>query len=94
VLNENREIIRRFNEEVWGEGRLELVDELCSADLVNHSSAPGGLGGRDGVRHEVQRVRALFPDLLIHTGDIICEGDRAALRWTGEGTYQGGTPGG
>jgi predicted ester cyclase len=72
---------------------VELVDELFSPDFLDHYTARGGPPGRDGIRTDVERVRSLFPDLVIRTGDIICEGDRAALRWTGEGTYQGGIPG-
>ncbi len=92
-LDENRELVRRFNEEVWGKGRLDLIDELFSPDFVDHYQAPGGPPGRDGIKYDVQRVRAAFPDLEIRTEDILCEGDRAALRWSGQGTYQGGFPG-
>ncbi len=88
-LEQNREIIRRFNEDVWGKGRVELVEELFSADFVDHDRAPGGPPGRDGIKYDVERVRAAFPDLVIKTEDIICEGDRAALRWSGHGTQTG-----
>jgi len=99
-LDENRELVRRFNEEVWGKGRVDLVDELFAPDYVDHYTPPGlpageagGPTGRDGIRYDVERVRAAFPDLQITTDDIICEGDRAALRWSGRGIYRGGMPG-
>ena len=92
-LDQNRGTVRRFNEEVWGEGRVELVDELFSPDFMNHYEAPGTPPGREGVRQEVQRVRSMFPDLQIKTEEIICEGDRAALRWSGTGTHTGDAPG-
>jgi steroid delta-isomerase-like uncharacterized protein len=90
--DENRELVRRFNEEVWGQGRVDLVDELFSGDFVDHYESPAG-SGREGIKREVQRVRTAFPDLAIRTEEIVCEGDRAALRWSGEGTYAGGYPG-
>lgn len=93
TLNENRELVRAFNEDVWGKGQVELVDQLFSPDFVDHYLAPGGPPGRDGIKYDVQRVRLSFPDLVIRTEDIICEGNRVALRWSGHGTYQGGIPG-
>ena len=93
ALDENRELVRRFNEEVWGQGRVELIDQLFAPDYVDHYTPPGGPPGRDGIRYDVERVRAAFPDLEITTDDIVCEGDRAALRWSGRGTYRGGIPG-
>ena len=92
-LEHNRELVRTFNEEVWGKGRVELIDQLFAADFVDHYTAPGGPPGRDGIKYDVERIRAAFPDLEIKTEDIVCEGDKAALRWSGRGTYQGGFPG-
>ena len=90
---ENREIIRRFNEDVWGKGHVDLVDELFSPDFVDHYRAPGGPPGRDGIRYDVQRIRAAFPDLEIISEDIVCEEDRVALRWSGRGTHKQDLPG-
>jgi steroid delta-isomerase-like uncharacterized protein len=92
-VDKHRELIRRFNEEVWGMGRVDLVDDLFSPDFLDHYTAPGGPPGRDGIKYDVERVRKAFPDLEINTEEIICEGDKAALRWSGRGTYRGGIPG-
>ncbi len=93
ALEQNRETVRAFNEDVWGKGQIELVDKLFAQDFLDHYQAPGGPPGREGIKYDVQRVRSAFPDLVVVTEDIVCEGDRAALRWSGRGTYQGGIPG-
>ncbi len=92
-VDQNRETVRRFNEKVWGKGRVELIEELFSPDFVNHYAAPAAPPGRKGIRHEVERVRSMFPDVAIKTEDIVCEGDRAALRWSGSGTHTGDVTG-
>ena len=92
-LEENRELVRCFNEEVWGRGRLDLIQELFAPDFVDHYQAQGGPPGRDGIGYGVARIRDAFPDLTVVTEDIICEGDKAVLRWSGHGTYAGGFPG-
>ena len=36
-LEKNKAIARRFQEEVWGKGNLDLIDELLAPDFVDHS---------------------------------------------------------
>ena len=86
-LDENREVVRLYSDELWGAGRLELVEQLFAPDFVdNHPDAiPGRPSGREGIKHDVQRVRGMFPDFAM-TGEIICEDDRAGLYWSARGT--------
>jgi predicted ester cyclase len=86
-LDQNRELIRRYSEQIWNEGRTELVEELFAPDFVEHNPdpIPGRPGGREGVRHDVERVRQGFPDFSM-TFEIVCEDDRAGLYWSGRGT--------
>jgi hypothetical protein len=32
----NRALIRRFHEEVWGKGNVDVADEISVADYVRH----------------------------------------------------------
>ena len=36
-LEKNKAIARRYQEEVWGKGNLDLIDELLAPDFVDHS---------------------------------------------------------
>jgi hypothetical protein len=50
---QHKDVIERFDALLDG-GDLRQLDELCTADLVNHSLAPGrpaGLEGTRGVPH-------------------------------------------
>jgi predicted ester cyclase len=88
TLESNREVVRSYCDELWGAGRLELVERLFSRDFVdNHPDAiPGRPAGRDGIKHDVERVRGMFPDFSMIADAIICEDDRAGLHWSATGT--------
>ena len=87
-LDENREVVRLYSDELWGAGRIELLEQLFAPDFVDrHPDAIlGRPSGREGIRHDVQRVRGMFPDFAMKTEEIICEDDRAGLFWSATGT--------
>ena len=86
---ESKGIVRQFWG-VWGEGNIELVDELLAPDYVNHSPATPDLPtGPDGVKGVVAMFRSGMPDLRVLVGDMIAEGDKVATRYTLEGTHEG-----
>jgi steroid delta-isomerase-like uncharacterized protein len=88
--SERAEIIRRYYELLWNEGRVDLVDELLSPDYVNHSpGSPDQDTGRAGVRGVVLAMRAAFPDLRYAIEDIVAADDAVAVRTTMTGTHRG-----
>lgn len=100
----NIELCTRAQLELFGEGKLELADELIAPECVDHGaeSGPSGDGrssegsGPDGIRGIVQWLRGAFPDLSYEVEDSFGDGDRVALRCRVSGTHQGeflGRPG-
>ena len=87
---ENRAIVRRLNDEVWSEGRLDVIDELVADDFVTTViGAPEKIRGPRGFREFVVMYRTAFPDLRIVIDEQIAEGDVVVTRWTGTGTHEG-----
>jgi len=87
---ERKDVVRRFVEEVMNGGDLEAADELVAPDHVNHDpTAPAVPPGPEGVKELIGMYRAAFPDIRFETGEMICEGDTVAHRWTFTGTHQG-----
>lgn len=84
-----REVLRRNIEQVWGAGRLDLVDELFAPDVVDHNPAPGSAPGRDGIRDAVVAFRAGVPDLTMTLHTVLADGDRGTDHWTLTGTHTG-----
>jgi steroid delta-isomerase-like uncharacterized protein len=86
----NKAIVRRYIEQVWNEGRLDLLEEFFVEDVVTNGIPPvPGLEGLGLVKNGVTRNRTAFPDLQIDVQDFIAEGDKVVQRYTASGTHQG-----
>jgi steroid delta-isomerase-like uncharacterized protein len=83
----NLEASRRAIEEAFGEGRLEVLDEICAEDFVGHDPIAGDQD-LDAVKATIRSYRDAFPDLSFTIEDAFASGDRAAIRWRGEGTFE------
>ena len=90
----NKALVRRFYDEVMNRGNLDVIDELCTPDVVDHRAQPGLPPGTDGVKHMMAMYRAVFPDLVVTLEDMVAEGDRVVVRWSGRGTHKGNLGGG
>ena len=87
---ENKKVVRRFVEEVMNGGDLDAAEELVAPDHVNHGpTAPEVPAGPEGVKELIGMYRSAFPDIRFTTGEMICEGDTVAHRWTFTGTHKG-----
>ena len=87
---ENKAITRRFLEEIFAGGNLELVEELFAPDFVLHDpSVPQEVRGVEALKQYVTMYRTAYPDTRFTVEDQIAEGDRVVTRWTGQGTHQG-----
>ncbi len=85
---QNKVNYRRFIEEVWNKGRLDVVEEIASPDVIFHSP-PGTPPGWEGMKQMVASFRAAFPDVCLAVEDQIAEGDRTVTRLTITGTHRG-----
>ena len=86
----NKAIVRRFYQELWNEGRMEVADELFHADFVGHApGAPEDTRGPEGVKILVEAWRTAAPDLRVEIESQHAEGDRVATRFTCTGTQTG-----
>ncbi|WP_306052509.1 ester cyclase [Natronococcus wangiae] len=87
---ENKEIARKYPEEVISEGNLDLIDEIIADDYVEHNSAaPEPLRGPDEVKEYVSMLQTGFPDIHCGVEDLIAEGDMVVRRDRATGTHEG-----
>lgn len=84
----NKVVARRFFEEMWNQRRLDIVDELITADMVGHAPT-GEFSGYKGEMQTISGNLVSFPDLQITIDDIIAEGNKVALRTSYVGTHTG-----
>lgn len=87
--HENTSVVRRFNDEVISQGKLDAVDDLMAPAFVDRSPFPGLSADREGVKMLFGGLRRAFPDLTATVHDQVAEGDKVATRKTLAGTHRG-----
>jgi steroid delta-isomerase-like uncharacterized protein len=82
---------RRWFEEIWNRGNLDVVDEFMRPGTVIHDAGPepGDITEPDVFKGMAAALRSAFPDLAVTVHDTVTEGERTALRFTASGTHQG-----
>jgi steroid delta-isomerase-like uncharacterized protein len=85
----NKAAVRRFYDEVVGQGKLELIDELTREDFVEHEQLPGLSSDREGAKAFFAMFRAAFPDIAFNVHDMLADGDKVVARITMTGTHEG-----
>ena len=85
---DNKAIARRWYEEVFNAGNLDLIHELFAPNFVDHDPV-NPLPGLEGVRQVVGMYRGAFPDLHITVEDWVAEGDKVVTRFRAQGTHKG-----
>jgi predicted ester cyclase len=92
TLAGNRAIGRRVLTELWGQGKLELADELYAPDYVDHvgqGPEPSRVSGPEGIKQAVMMFRAAFPDLNYRVEEEMAERDLVLTRFSARGTNTG-----
>jgi predicted SnoaL-like aldol condensation-catalyzing enzyme len=85
---ENKIVSWRLQEEVFGQGKLELVAELLASDYVSHAPGDPELSrGPEDIERIVRTYRSAFPDLTCTVEEQVTEGDMVVTRWTARGTH-------
>lgn len=83
---DNKAVVRRFWQEVFGGGELEVADEIFAAGHgLDHPALPEGGRGPGVVKAVVGVFRKLSPELTVRVEDEIAEGDKVVTRWTASG---------
>jgi predicted ester cyclase len=92
MLTDNKALIRRWFEEVWNQGRAELIDEMLEDSCVAHglpNERGEELRGLAEFKPFFNSFRKAFPDIKIIVEDVIGEGDKLAARCVVRGLYKG-----
>ena len=90
LVDKNRQIVTRYFEEVWNQGRLDVIDELVAPNYVNHSPgtsnpAPGPVG----LKPIVAALREGMPDVKFVIQDMVVTPNKVAVRVVMTGTQTG-----
>ena len=85
-----RRLLQRYFDEVWNQGRVDVLDELLTRDYVNHSpSTPDPPPGPAGLKPIVRAMRQGIPDLRYEILDLVATPQKAAVFLRVTGTHRG-----
>jgi predicted ester cyclase len=89
MTDSERDLGRRWFEQVWNQRRREAIAEMLTPDAVLHESGIDSIGP-EGFYPFYDRLRATFPDLHVDVEDTIAEGDKICVRWSCTAKHTGG----
>jgi len=83
----NKAVVLRWSEELWGQGRLAVADEIIAADYMRHDPGdPFPARGPEDVKQIVTMLRGMLPDLRIEVEAVVAEGDMVVSRYVATAT--------
>ena len=88
----NKQLIRRWFEEVWNQGRDEAIEEMFDENGIAHglSDDPANpIKGPRGYRPFYDTLRKAFPNIVVVVEDMVAEGDKVAARCSVRGKHEG-----
>jgi|LakMenEpi03Aug12_release.lakeMendotaPanAssembly.Ray.scaffolds.fasta_scaffold641675_2 steroid delta-isomerase-like uncharacterized protein len=87
---DNERLIRRYFDEVWNQGKLNVLNEIISPDYINHNPGmPNPIPGPEGLKPIVAAIREAFPDLKYVIENIVVSDTQVAVHTIMHGTHQG-----
>jgi predicted ester cyclase len=86
-LEENKALVRHFNEEVYNRGNLNVADELLAPSFVSRDALTGEEASREDLKQEIAEQAATSSDLHFSIEEQIAEGDKVVPRSIGSGTH-------
>ncbi|WP_251435262.1 ester cyclase [Mesobacillus maritimus] len=88
ISEEKKDIVEKWFHEYFTKGNLDILDELTTADFVYH--ARNGDSSRDQMKAFMKWYRSVFHDDQWVLEDLIEQGNKLVVRYTGWMTYKGG----
>jgi len=92
MSEENKQLVRRWFEEVWNNGRADAIDEMFDENGIAHglSDDPSyPLKGPSEFKPFYTLFRQAFPNMIVIIEDMIAEGDRVVARCSVRGRHEG-----
>lgn len=90
MSSEHSQLIRRWFEQVWNQGRLDAIDQMSHPHTQGYGQAEQGKQiDIDEFKKLWSGLRTAFPDIQFTIHDTIEQGDKVAARWTATLTHKG-----
>lgn len=87
TTDEQKAAVRRYFDEAWNRGNVDVIDELMAPGYIRHT--PAGDLDRAGQKQRIAGFRTGMPDLVAVVERILAEGDQVAVGIRISGTHEG-----
>ena len=88
----NKELIRRWFEEVWNQRRADAIDQMMAEDVSALGLPPEPMDSREAFKRFHRVFIEGFPHFHVSTEEVFAEDDRVAFRCRVRGTHRSGRP--
>ncbi len=89
-IEQNQKIINRYFEEVWNQGKIDVLDEIIAPTYINHNPGmPNPIPGPAGLKPIIIGLRQAFPDLHFTIENTVVTEHQVAIHCTMRGTHEG-----
>jgi steroid delta-isomerase-like uncharacterized protein len=90
MSSENKQLVRKFFNDLWNKGNLDVADEIIATNYVHHDPASPDFGkGPQGIKQTVTLYRNAFPDVQFTIDHMIDADEYVTTRYTATGTHKG-----
>jgi steroid delta-isomerase-like uncharacterized protein len=91
MTDANKQLVRRWFDQVWNQGNVGAIDELFSPNGIAHDLINPGdiLRGPAEFKRVHASLLGAFSKIQIHLDELVAEGDNVAVRWTATGKHTG-----
>ena len=86
---DNKAIARRFVDDFYNAGNLDLLHELCAPNYAVHDPAAPQGTDLETWKEVVRHYQLGLPDIHMVIEDLLAEDDKVAVRWTARATHTG-----
>ena len=83
------DIVNRFYAEIWNEGNLNAIPEICHEEITFRGSLGDTKHGHEGFAEYVTNVRRALGGYKCHIEETVVEGGRVFAKMMFVGTHRG-----
>lgn len=90
LIQSNEQIIKKYFNEAWNQGKLEVLDEIIAPNYINHTpGSPNPIPGPEGLKPIIASLRKAFPDLKFTIENMVISEEQVAIHCIMYGTHTG-----
>ena len=89
MSEENKAVLRRFYDEFFNSGNLDVADEIIGPDCPLYFGSMFMGNGPEAFKQTRAMMHGGFPDLHLTIEEMVAEGEKVAERLSARGTHEG-----